>query len=91
MTHPDQGLIITRAYFRELGGFRRRDGLAGVDLVRRVGRRRLVRLRAPAVRVIADGQGDTVAGGGLVGALAALLLAIRLPVGLVAGLTGQRG
>lgn len=91
MAHPDQGLIISRAYFRELGGFRRSDGLAGVDLVRRVGRRRLVRLRAPAVRVIADGQGAAVAGGGLVGALAALLLAARLPVGLVAGLTGQRG
>lgn len=87
VTHPDQGLIISRSYFRELGGFGRRDGLAGADLVRRIGRRRLVRLRAPAVRVIPDGQGDTVNSGG---ALAALLLAVRLPVRLVAGITGRR-
>ncbi len=88
-THPDQGLIVSRNYFRELGGFSRRDGLAGVDLVRRVGRRRLVRLRASAIRVIADGQGDTLTGG-IAGALTTLLLAVRLPVGVVAGLTGRR-
>ncbi|PKR88836.1 glycosyltransferase [Pleomorphomonas diazotrophica] len=90
VTHPDQGLIISRSYFRELGGFGRRDGLAGADLVRRIGRRRLVRLRAPAVRVIADSQGDTISSGGALGALATLLLAVRLPVRLVAGLTGRR-
>lgn len=87
VTHPDQGLIISRSFFRELGGFGRRDGLAGADLVRRIGRRRLVRLRAPAVRVIPDSQDDTVNGGG---ALATLLLAVRLPVGLVAGITSRR-
>ena len=90
VTHPDQSLIISRNYFRELGGFSRRDGLAGVDLIRRVGRRRLLRLRTPIVRVAADGQNDTLMGGGPVGALAALLLAIRLPIGVVAGLTGRR-
>lgn len=90
VTHPDQGLIISRGYFRELGGFSRRDGLAGVDLIRRVGRRRLLRLRAPIVRVIADGQSDALTSGGAAGALAALLLAVRLPVGMVAGLTGRR-
>ncbi len=90
LTHPDQGLIISRGFFRELGGFSRTDNLAGVELVRRVGRRRLIRLRSPAVRVIADGQGDTVTGGGFGGNMAALLLAIRLPVALVAGLTGRR-
>lgn len=91
VTHPDQGLIIARGYFRELGGFSRRDGLAGVDLVRRIGRRRLTRLRTPAVRVIADGQDGTIAGGDTAGILASLLLAIRLPIGMVAGLTGHRG
>lgn len=90
LTHPDQGLIISRSFYRELGGFRRRDGLAGVDLVRRVGRRRLVRLRAPAVRVIADGQGSSVTGGGVAGTVAAFFLALRLPVRLVGGLTGRR-
>ncbi len=90
VTYPDQGLIISRGYFRELGGFARRDGLAGVDLIRRVGRRRLLRLRTPVVRVISDGQGDALTGDGPAGALAALLLAIRLPVGMIAGLTGRR-
>ena len=90
ITYPDQGLIISRGYFRELGGFSRRDGLAGVDLVRRIGLRRLVRLRTPAVRVIADGQDGTITSGG-VGLLAGLLLAVRLPVAVVAGLTGRKG
>ncbi|WP_370674878.1 glycosyltransferase [Pleomorphomonas sp. PLEO] len=90
VTHPDQGMIISRGYFRELGGFSRRDGLAGIDLIRRAGHRRLVRLRTPVVRVIADGQDATIAGGGALGALAGLLLAIRLPIGVVAGLTGRR-
>jgi Glycosyl transferase family 2 len=88
VTHPDQGLIITRTYFHELGGFRP-GGLAGVDLLRRIGRRRLVRMRTPVVRVTADGQGSTLTGGGLAGGMAALLLAARLPVGIVAGLTGR--
>ncbi|WP_026789503.1 glycosyltransferase [Pleomorphomonas oryzae] len=91
VTHPDQGLIISRNYLRELGGFVRHDGLAGVDLIRRVGRRRLIRLRTPVVRVIADGQDGALAGGGAKGVLAGLLLAVRLPVGMVAGLTGRKG
>lgn len=90
VTYPDQGLIISRSYFRELGGFTRRDGLAGVDLIRRVGHRHLVRLRTPVVRVIADGQDGTVTGGGAFGALAGLLLAARVPVSMVAGMTGRR-
>lgn len=90
LAHPDQGLIISRGFFRELGGFTRGDNLAGADLIRRIGRRRLIRLRSPAVRVIGDGQGDTIAGSGFGGRLAALLLAVRLPVRLVAGLTGRR-
>ncbi len=91
VTHPDQGLIISRNFLRELGGFNRRDGMAGIDLMRRIGRRHLVRLRTPVVRVIADGQDGTLTGGGAVGALAGLLLAIRLPVGMIAGLTGRKG
>lgn len=90
VTHPDQGLIISRAYLRELGGFGRHDGLAGVDLIRRIGRR-LIRLRTPVVRVIADGQDRKLGGGGIAGAWAGFLLAIRLPVGIVAGLTGRKG
>lgn len=90
VTHPDQGLIISRGYFRELGGFSRRDDLAGVDLIRRVGRR-LIRLRTPAVRVIADGQDGKLVGGAAAGALAGFLLALRLPLGLIAGLTGGKG
>ena len=90
VTHPDQGLIISRSYFRELGGFGRRDDLAGVDLIRRVGRR-LIRLRTPAVRVIADGQDGKLAGGGGAGALAGFLLALRLPLGMIAWLTGGKG
>lgn len=46
--HGDQGLLITKRLFKQIGGYRevRRED---IDIVRRIGARRLVMLRARAV------------------------------------------
>lgn len=49
LPYGDQGLLISRAFYRELGGFRPLPLMEDVDLVRRIGRRRLVMLDASAV------------------------------------------
>lgn len=49
LSHAEQGLLVPRALYTEAGGFRPYRMLAEVDLTRRFGRRRLMRLRTPAV------------------------------------------
>lgn len=49
LPYGDQGLLIARALYQELGGFRSLPLMEDVDLVRRIGRRRLVPLDADAV------------------------------------------
>lgn len=48
LPYGDQGLLISRAHYDEIGGFRPFPLMEDVDLVRRIGRRRLTLLRAPA-------------------------------------------
>lgn len=48
LPYGDQGLLISRAHYDEIGGFRPLPLMEDVDLVRRIGRRRLTLLRAPA-------------------------------------------
>lgn len=45
----DQGLLIDRGFYFALGGFRPMPLMEDVNLVRRIGRRRLVGLEVPAV------------------------------------------
>ena len=49
LPYGDQGLLLARAFYRRLGGFRALPLMEDVDLVRRIGRRRLVMLDADAV------------------------------------------
>jgi rSAM/selenodomain-associated transferase 2 len=49
LPYGDQGLLISRVFYRELGGFRPIPLMEDVDLVRRIGRRRLAFLDARAV------------------------------------------
>lgn len=49
LPYGDQGLLMARAYYRELGGFRPLPVMEDVDLVRRIGWRRLVMLDAAAI------------------------------------------
>ena len=49
LPYGDQGLLIERAFYRQLGGFRALPLMEDVDLARRIGRRNLVALEADAV------------------------------------------
>ena len=49
LPYGDQGLLLARDFYRALGGFRPMPLMEDVDLVRRIGRRRLVVLECDAV------------------------------------------
>ncbi|WP_420561081.1 TIGR04283 family arsenosugar biosynthesis glycosyltransferase [Tepidicaulis sp.] len=49
LPYGDQGLVISKAYYKKLGGFKELPLMEDVDLVRRIGRKRLVLLRSQAV------------------------------------------
>ncbi|HYX03452.1 MAG TPA: TIGR04283 family arsenosugar biosynthesis glycosyltransferase [Reyranella sp.] len=49
LPYGDQGLLMARAYYQRLGGFRPLPLMEDVDLVRRIGRRNLVALDAEAI------------------------------------------
>ena len=49
LAYGDQGLLIGRRLYNALGGFRPIPLMEDIDLIRRVGRRRLVLLTTPAV------------------------------------------
>ena len=49
LPYGDQGLLIARTFYRQLGGFRALPLMEDVDLVRRIGRRNLLALDADAV------------------------------------------
>ncbi len=49
MPYGDQGLLIPRTLYNEVGGFSDQPLMEDVDLVRRLGRRRLTILRADAI------------------------------------------
>jgi len=49
LPYGDQGLLIARSFYESLGGFQPLPLMEDVDLIRRIGRRRLVLLETPAV------------------------------------------
>ena len=58
LPYGDQGLLIHRDLLRSVGGVRALPLMEDVDLVRRLGRRRLVGLDVPAVTSAAKWQRD---------------------------------
>jgi len=80
LPYGDQGLLIPRRLYQKIGGYRALDRMEDADLVRRIGRRRLVSLRARAVNVARPARG-MVRGFAL-----ALLHALRVPSRVVAKL-----
>lgn len=58
LPYGDQGLLISRAHYDAIGGFRPLPLMEDVDLVRRIGRRRLRRLPADAVTSAARWRRD---------------------------------
>jgi rSAM/selenodomain-associated transferase 2 len=49
LPYGDQGLLISRTLYREVGGYKPLPLMEDVDIIRRLGRRRVVILRTPAV------------------------------------------
>jgi rSAM/selenodomain-associated transferase 2 len=49
LPYGDQGLLIDRGFYEDLGGFKRIPLMEDVDMVRRIGRRRLAALGVAAV------------------------------------------
>jgi glycosyltransferase involved in cell wall biosynthesis len=80
LPYGDQGLLIPKRLYQKLGGYRALLDMEDVDLVRRVGRRRLIRLRARAVNVARPNKG-TLRGLALI-----LLHALRVPSRLLVNL-----
>lgn len=49
LPYGDQGLLISRQFYNELGGYKPMPLMEDVDLLRRIGRARLALLRTPAI------------------------------------------
>jgi glycosyltransferase involved in cell wall biosynthesis len=80
LPYGDQGLLIPRRFYNKLGGYRALSRMEDADLIRRIGRRRLVHLRARAVNLPHPRQGA------LRGFWLSLLHALRVPARVVAKL-----
>ena len=80
LPYGDQGLLIPKRLYVKLGGYRALAGMEDADLVRRIGRSRLVALRSRAVNVA------RAPGSGLRGVALTLLHALRVPSRVVAKL-----
>jgi len=80
LPYGDQGLLIPKRLYLKLGGYRALADLEDADLVRRIGRRRLISFRARAVNVARPKQSV------LRGAALTLLHKLRVPSRLLANL-----
>lgn len=78
LPYGDQGLLIPKRLYNRLGGYRALAHMEDADLVRRIGRRRLVSLRSRAVNVARPKQSV------LRGAALTLLHKLRVPSRLLA-------
>ncbi|GLK67772.1 glycosyltransferase [Hansschlegelia plantiphila] len=85
LPRPEQGLLIHKSFYERLGGFRPLPAMADADLIRRIGRGRIVRLRA---RALAPAPRAEAWRAGPKAALGAGLLMLRVPPRLVARLYG---
>lgn len=57
LPYGDQGLLIPKRLYQKLGGYRALADMEDADLVRRIGRRRLVSLRSRAINVARPHKG----------------------------------
>jgi glycosyltransferase involved in cell wall biosynthesis len=80
LPYGDQGLLIPKRLYQKLGGYRALSDLEDADLVRRIGRRRLIRLRARAINVARPPKSA------LRGLALTLLHALRVPSRLLVNL-----
>ena len=85
--YGEQGLLISRGFYRALGGHRDLAAMADVDLARRIGRRRLTLLRGRALVRRREEERGGVKRALRNGACVALFV-LRLPPGLIGRLAG---
>ncbi len=88
LPYGDQGLLISRAFYDSIGGFRRIPIMEDVDLVRRMGRRRLVALDARAVTSAARYRRAGYLRRGRRNLMCLLLYFLGVPTGFIARLYG---
>lgn len=84
LPYGDQGLLIRRDFYRALGGYRPLPLMEDVDMVRRIGRRRLVMLDAPALTSARRYRQDGYLGRPLRNALCLGLYYLGLPPRFIA-------
>lgn len=80
LPYGDQGLLIPKRLYQKLGGYRALADMEDADMVRRIGRRRLVSLRSRAINVARPHKSA------LRGLALTLLHALRVPSRLLANL-----
>jgi len=88
LPYGDQGLLISRRLYKKIGGFNHLPLMEDVDIVRRIGRKRLVMLRSHAVTSAARFQKDGYVGRSLRNLSILFLYALRVPAQVLAKLYG---
>jgi len=73
LPYGDQGLLLPKRLYQKIGGYRTLAGMEDADIVRRIGRRRLVGLRSRAINIARPHNGT------LRGAALTLLHTLRVP------------
>jgi rSAM/selenodomain-associated transferase 2 len=86
MPYGDQGLVIHRSFYNALGGFRSLPLMEDVDLVRRIGKRRLHMLNTTATTSAARYRSDGYLRRSARNLLCLLLCFLRVPPHLIAKL-----
>ncbi|MGA0532287.1 glycosyltransferase [Hansschlegelia sp. KR7-227] len=86
LPQPEQGLLIHKRFYESVGGYRALPAMAEADLIRRIGRRRILRLRARALASANRAPRREGERTGLRAALGEGLLMLRVPPSLVARL-----
>ena len=87
--HAEQGLLIPRAMYASLGGFRPMPLLEDIDLTRRIGRRYLVRLKRPVVSSAAHLRTEGYFAGSVRHAGCLALFTLNVPLDRIAVLQGK--
>lgn len=88
LPYGDQGLLIHRALYAALGGYRDQPLMEDVDLIRRIGRRRLIYFRARALTSAARYARAGYARRSLLNLACLSLYFLRVPPRLIARLYG---
>ena len=84
LPYGDQGLLISRALYKEIGGYRGLPLMEDVDLVRRLGRRRIALLRSRAITSAVRYRRDGYLRRSLRNLSCLMLFYLRVPAGVVA-------